>query len=508
MSTITMSDFENNGRIGNQLFQYGSLMGIEDSQNRELRLPAWKYSEFFEGDFPQSSMPLIGLFPVVEPTYHYSDPSSWIPASNVNIKTSYLQSEKYWINSKQKILNALKFKKEFVIECLSQFPQAFEKETVAIHIRRGDYVNNPNYVSLTPLYYINALEAHFPDWENMNLIFFSDDIEYAKIHFECLENAFFSEGFTDIQDLCLMSQCANHIIANSSFSWWGAYLSHNEGKVVRPINHFAGKLKERCDDKDLYPESWIAFDDLKKKICLRDTTFIIPFFFDHQDRRNNLNLNIALLRENFYTHVTIDEFTPESPIDPFHRTKMINNVARRSSTPYIVNWDADVIVAPMQILKSIKRLRAGIDMVMPYDWRFARIPLRMDWHSKIGNSMDIGCVSGHRPSFIGFNPGDKESWGGAVFFNKQSFIKGGMENENFISFGPEDSERRERFTKLGFSIERVRGCIYHLNHFKGLNSGKKHCHFAMNSLEYKRVLGMTKDELQAYVDSWTWAVQS
>lgn len=496
MSEITMLDFGKNGRLGNQLFQYASLIGLSKKYNKKLTLPEWEYSNYFASEFPSTPMKEWPAN-IQEPAFHYSLNLDAFGGS-VNVHKSYLQSEKYWEHCKEDVLKALEFNFPVINEW-------FTKETIAIHIRRGDYVGNKNYTFLSPLYYILALEENFPNWRDMNLVFFSDDIEYAKIHFECLPNAFFSEGCSNIEDLARMSTCDNFIIANSSFSWWAAYLSQTKGKIVRPANHFECGLKLRCNTKDLYPENWIAYDPGERKIDLMDVTFMIPVYYDHKDRDKNMKLNLAMIYKYFETNTHVRE-DKESGNSNFllHRTRSLNKMAKEANTPYVANWDADVIVAPMQILETVHRLRQGDDMVMPYDWRFARIPRFNGWHEKIAVRMDIGDVSGHRHSFVGFNPGSAESWGGAVFFNKKSFIEGGMENENFISFGPEDSERRERFTKLGYKVSRVKGPIYHLNHHKGLNSSKKHAYFKKNQAEFEKVLRMSKEELVEYVKTWPW----
>lgn len=102
-------------------------------------------------------------------------------------------------------------------------------DQVAIHVRRGDYVNNPFYVDLTKTnYYKRAMEL-FPGAE---FIVFSDDIEWCK-HQVAFMDCEFAEG-TELEDMNLMAACKGHIIANSSFSWWAAYLSPYSEKVVSP----------------------------------------------------------------------------------------------------------------------------------------------------------------------------------------------------------------------------------------------------------------------------------
>lgn len=99
---------------------------------------------------------------------------------------------------------------------------------VSIHLRRGDYVNNPFYVDLAMTgYYIDATNL-FP---NRKFLVFSDDIPFAKTYFEGDKFAF-DDSENELDALNRMASCSDHIIANSSFSWWGAYLSPSVGKKV------------------------------------------------------------------------------------------------------------------------------------------------------------------------------------------------------------------------------------------------------------------------------------
>lgn len=118
-------------------------------------------------------------------------------------------------------------------------------DQIAIHVRRGDYVNNPFYVDLTETSYYEDAMALFP---GCDFLVFSDDIEWCKEYFKGQQFEF-SEGNSEIEDLDLMSSCKGVIIANSSFSWWGAYLSN--GKVVAPQKWYTdGIERTKC------PKHW------------------------------------------------------------------------------------------------------------------------------------------------------------------------------------------------------------------------------------------------------------
>lgn len=515
---ITCKEFNTNGRIGNQLFVYASLLGIANKNNEELILPEWKYSDYFTGNFPVNKM-VNNYITKEEEQFHYKEPNiSYIDDININLK-GYYQSEKYWEHCKDLVKNQLTFNEGFIEDTTSKFIDNSNidniRPQIGIHIRRGDYVNNSNYYQLPIHYYIQALFKHFEDWQNKyNLIFFSDDINYCKLHFNCLPNAYFAEG-TDIEDLCLMSECDNLILSNSSYSWFGAYLGVEKEKVIRPNYLFDGELKEKNDDKDFWIKAWIVFDHKDKKIDLKDTTFTIPTFYDHSDRKQNLQLCIETLQKDFNTNIIVNENKTNklnlfastdyhyTNHEEFHRTKMLNIMALESKTPIIANWDCDIFIPPMQLIKSVQLIRDYIsDMVYPYSKSFVRMK-RKKWYHILNKTKDIGNFD-YTEMQEDTSKNGTVSVGGAVIFNKNIFIAGGMENENFISFGPEDSERYERFKKLGARISRVFGNLYHLNHFIGVNSSKKNPYFQWNEFEFIKIKLMDKEELVEYIKTWKW----
>lgn len=108
-------------------------------------------------------------------------------------------------------------------------------DMVAIHLRRGDYVNNDFYVDLSDTDYYDRAMKEFP--KDTKFLVFSDDMEWAKVYFNGKEFEF-SEGNTEIEDLNFMAGCKGIIIANSSFSWWGAFLGDKNKKVIAPLSWY------------------------------------------------------------------------------------------------------------------------------------------------------------------------------------------------------------------------------------------------------------------------------
>lgn len=292
--------------------------------------------------------------------------------------------------------------------------------------------------------------------------------------------------------------------------------------VIRPARYFGPKLLPTHSDKDLWPQHWTVHDE--ERIPLKDVTFTIPVSWDHPDRVQNLGLSVCILQKHFDTNIIVGENVPTSVSGQpmfsnfsqwtnyvqfhhqfFHRTRMLNDMARMAATPIVVNYDADVLLAPMQILEAVRLIRDNkADFVYPYDGRFARVP-RHPWFRKLEQSLDVGIFG--NITFQGMRPTDPEltgnkSVGGCIIVSKEKFFEAGGENENMISFAPEDYERNWRFKKLCYRVKRVNGVLWHIDHHTGPNSNTTHPHFQSNQAEYEKIKQMGLNELRAYVATW------
>lgn len=141
-----------------------------------------------------------------------------------NIPDIYLQDPKYFVKFGEEIRDL--FGEGIVPD-----------ERIAIHIRRGDYVNNSFYVDLMETTYYHEATKLFP---NEKFLIFSDDIQWCKKYvFPVDIDIEFSEGKSVDEDLKRMSGCKGIIMANSSLSWWAAYLGDKNKKVIYPKNWFS-----------------------------------------------------------------------------------------------------------------------------------------------------------------------------------------------------------------------------------------------------------------------------
>ena len=167
----------------------------------------------------------------------------------------YFQSEKYFNNYRELLLKEFIFRYDQSVEFL--FKEILKKNYCSVHIRRGDFTNKINlkiHGLLDISYYRTAI--NFLKTKGFkNFIIFSDDIQWCKNHLNIYGvNIIFSDfGLNSIQELNLMSKCNSNIIANSSYSWWGAWLNQNDNKfVIAPKKWLAIN-----SSIDIVPENWI-----------------------------------------------------------------------------------------------------------------------------------------------------------------------------------------------------------------------------------------------------------
>lgn len=172
----------------------------------------------------------------------------------------YWQSPKYFESIASTILSEYKIKGNYLTNVKSKAVELQNSDTISVHIRRGDFLNpkaNAYHGTLPLEYYKRAINILREKTANSTLCFFSDDIEWVKEQFKELDNIDFISSHTKsaIEDFFLMSSCRHNIIANSSFSWWAAWLNRNPGKIViAPTNWFA---VSSIKTYDLFPPNWL-----------------------------------------------------------------------------------------------------------------------------------------------------------------------------------------------------------------------------------------------------------
>lgn len=504
---LTHANLGSNGRLGNQLFQIAALIGIARSNGTKYKLPAWYYSKYFFNykatlSDKEQVEALNTWDQFVEANFAHNEITVDVNR-NININ-GYFQSEKYFYDKEE-------------IKRLFQFSNwaPLQEPTCAIHVRRGDYVNHPHYYNAPLSYFRSAISYILSKEKDCRFIIYSDDIDYCKAAFNDLPfNFTYAEG-TDIEDLKSMTEHKHFICSNSSFSWWGAWLGEKDGSIViMPEQWHIGEFEKKNPPHDIVPDRWHKGVPKADKIDLRDVTFTIPVMYDHPDRKANLDLCIYFLLTHFDTNIIVGEWGDKHFAythkyaeyinypnkGAFHRTRMLNDMAMDSTTPYVFNYDADVFFDTQQILDCINILRSGkASACYPYDGRFYRV--EREHFETLQKSIQITDLI-HLPYPEHMHA--EKSYGGAIAWNKEKFIASGMENENMVSFGPEDYERYDRAKRLGYLIARVKGGLYHINHYTGKDSNTTNPHFKKNWDEYNKIKELPESRLIEYVESWEW----
>ncbi len=167
----------------------------------------------------------------------------------------FFQSEKYFKNNEKEIRFLFRPTDEIVETIKERYSDLLTYRTTSIHVRRGDYLNHPNHHPVQTLDYYRQALSLTKDVTDKYVIF-SDDVAWCKSVF-IGDEFIFIENEKDYIELYLMSMCNNNIIANSSFSWWGAWLNNHQDKiVVGPINWF-GIAYRTWNTNDVLPNEWI-----------------------------------------------------------------------------------------------------------------------------------------------------------------------------------------------------------------------------------------------------------
>lgn len=178
--------------------------------------------------------------------------------------TGFYQSERYFANNADKIRKTFQFKTNKINPRTKALSEELSScDSVSIHIRRGDYLKEfPNDLC-SENYYIEAINYIKSRIDSPQFYFFSDDIQWCTDNFGQERNCHFvdiNKGMDSWQDMYLMTKCRHNIIANSTFSWWGAWLNNNKGKIVVAPNPWFRSWSEETSF-DAIPDEWIKINN-------------------------------------------------------------------------------------------------------------------------------------------------------------------------------------------------------------------------------------------------------
>ena len=264
---------------------------------------------------------------------------------------------------------------------------------------------------------------------------------------------------------------------------------------------------------------------------LTDTTFIIPVKIESDDRLRNAITVCCFLLSKFDTNILIKEvnsepvfenealpqikefigdisnisyyFEKESDNSFFHKTRYFNELLSKCNTDVVSAYDIDVLLPVSTYLKAEKMCKDEYDLVYPFG--FGTQENQVKWQKKVfasdelvsdflNQNFDFSIFENHSQK-------DRAQWGHAQFFKRTSYIEGGMENENFKAWGPEDEEKHYRFPKLGYNIGRIIDWVYHLEHSRGDDSERTNIYFRDNLKLMEDIRSLSEEELKNYYNT-------
>ena len=264
-----------------------------------------------------------------------------------------------------------------------------------------------------------------------------------------------------------------------------------------------------------------------KKTNLSNCTFIIPVRIDSNDRTRNLITVLCFLLRQFDTKIILKEVASQPLVDEyilpqvkefldndlkgftylfeksdnpeFHRMKIINEVLNQVETDVVVNYDSDVLLKPEIYAKSVNLiLDEKYDIIYPYGLGeyqkqiYANDNLVSDF---LNNDFDFAILEASEKVYM-------SQFGHVQFLKTKSYIDAGMENENFISWSPEDKERYFRFDKLGYKVGRIDSAfVYHLEHYRGKNSWFSNPYIEKNNQLWEHLQRLSVEQLLNYYQS-------
>lgn len=202
---------------------------------------------------------LVGLLSYygAEQKKHNYDPAVFQQRGNVVFDQCWT-SWKYFEGAEQEIRSAFQFPPITDVRNLAAAEVARGATSVALHVRRGDYLASSALGDLAPLHYYERALGHLRErWSDLVFCVFSDDIEWCRANLR-LDRAHYidwNKGQDSFRDMQLMSYCRHHIIPNSSFSWWGAWLSESSGKEVVAPQRWANPTSG-IELNDMNPPGW------------------------------------------------------------------------------------------------------------------------------------------------------------------------------------------------------------------------------------------------------------
>ena len=269
MNYITKNNISYVCDFGSQMSEYACLYSISKKLGNEVLF-------FKENINPRFGLPLIEPFikPAKVVSVNDVTDSKTFKISSNSIKHTETLNPNLNYDSidligmytefhdiKDEIVNLFEFKEEIINFCKNYLNDIKKNNEIliSVHFRLGDYIQNAS-LHLKMQYYMEAHQYMSKIYDNIKLLIFSNDIEWCKNNIK--GNCIFVENLNRFQDMCLMTLCDHNIIANSTFSWWGAYLNKSIHKeVICPYHYLNDNNWNHIVNGKYYPPEWVALQN-------------------------------------------------------------------------------------------------------------------------------------------------------------------------------------------------------------------------------------------------------
>ena len=268
LNFITKKDLTNGPQFASQMSQYAGLYSVSKKVGLEIiflkeYLNRYREIKLFEAFNIDNA--ILSDNDLVYNTFKLKDTISDLDVYKIDNNTNWniegwFHLYHYWHEYRDDLINIFKFKDYIYETALHNINKIKDNENypiVSLHVRRGDYLQYSS-LNLNIEYYENALDVFREKYKNFKILVFSDDIEWCMKNFHH-NSVYFSENNSNYVDMCMMTLCDSNIIANSSFSWWGAYLNTNPNKIVVCPEDYIGNsdTHHQFINKNYYPLEWI-----------------------------------------------------------------------------------------------------------------------------------------------------------------------------------------------------------------------------------------------------------
>lgn len=282
------------GGLGNQMFQYAFGYALSRHHNQSMKLDTSTYkgqnlrhyqlnqlntnlgiasaNEISSLKYtPENTLQMVirklGRKQRILSQHFYNEPhfqydNNAFKAKDYTYFNGYWQSEKYFVAYRSELLEQFTLRNPLYPKSKEYQKLILSSNSVSLHVRRGDYITNTLTNSVHGIcsidYYKKAIRVIEKNIATPAYFIFSDDLSWTKDNLDFLSNVTYIEledSALDFEEMYLMSLCQHHIIANSSFSWWGAWLNSNPNKIVIAPQKWFNDTSINTDD--LIPESWL-----------------------------------------------------------------------------------------------------------------------------------------------------------------------------------------------------------------------------------------------------------